>query len=65
MQELSDISKTDYLDVCHLIHGVTREPSDEIPITLLAYAGYYGRQNMIDYLIEEGASKEGYITELV
>ena len=61
IQESNDIPKTDCLDVCHLIPGITREPWDEIPITLLAYAGYYGRQDMIDYLIQEGASKEGSI----
>ena len=60
MQESSDIP-IPILDVCHLIPGITREPWDEVPITLLAFAGYYGRQDMIDYLIQEGASKEGYI----
>ena len=61
MKQSRDVPKTDCLDVCDLIPGMTREPWDEVPITLLAYAGYYGRQDMIDYLIQEGASKKGYI----
>ena len=60
MKKSCDVPKADCLDVCHLIPGMTGEPWDEVPITLLAYAGYYGRQDMIDYLIQEGASKKGY-----
>ena len=63
MQESIDVPKT-CLDVCDLIPGMTGKPWDKVPITLLAYAGYYGRQDMIDYLIQEGASKEGYICSM-
>ena len=45
MKQSCDVPKTDCLDVCNLITGITREPWDEVPITLLAYAGYYRRQD--------------------
>ena len=45
MKQSCDVPKTDCLDVCDLITGITREPWDALPITLLAYAGYYGRQD--------------------
>ena len=56
---IPEVPREHYLDVCHMVPGVdeTKE-EDRHPMTLLAYAGYYGHKEMMDYLIEEkGASK--------
>ena len=47
-----------YLDVCDMVLGVDEtNEHDRHPMTLLAYAGYYGHKEMMDYLIENGARK--------
>ena len=44
------------LDVVEMIKDEPRK-SLTYPMTLLAYAGYHERSDIIDHLIEEGASK--------
>jgi len=45
------------LDVCVTLHGKDDQFLYTYPMTLLAFAGYYGRRHMMDFLISEGASK--------
>ena len=65
MKQLSDVPENDRLDVCDMIPGITKKTWDKTPITLLAYAGYYKREVMIDHLIQEGASKYGYLNWII
>ena len=55
---IPEVPREDYLDVCDMVLGVdeTRE-EDCHPMTLLAFAGYYGHKEMMDYLIQNGARK--------
>ena len=45
------------LDVVEMIKDEPRKRPIRYPMTLLAYAGYHERSDIIDHLIEEGASK--------
>ena len=47
-----------YLDVCDMVPGIDETNEyDRHPMTLLAFAGYYGHKEMMDYLIANGARK--------
>lgn len=43
------------LDVCDMVPDPLTDPPFEYAVTLLAYAGYHARFDMLDLLIEEGA----------
>lgn len=55
MKECTDVPVTDCLDVCLLVPGLSQAAWDKVPMTLLAFAGYHMRRNILDYLIQEGA----------
>lgn len=53
-----EVPREHYLDVCDRVPGFDETNEyDCIPMTLLAFAGYYGRKKMMDDLIENGARK--------
>ena len=55
---IPEVPREDYLDVCDMVLGVDEiNEYDRHPMTLLAFAGYYGRKEMMDYLIQNGARK--------
>ena len=55
---IPEVPREHYLDVCDRVLGVDETIEyDRHPMTLLAFAGYYGHKEMIDYLIENGARK--------
>ena len=57
MIEVSVQSIQHCLDVCVTLHGKDDQFPYTYSMTLLAFAGYYGRRHMMDFLISEGASK--------
>lgn len=59
MKRCTDVPVNDCLDVCLLIPGLGQADWDKAPMTLLAFAGYHARRDILDYLIEEGASELG------
>ena len=58
MQQETGVPREHYLDVCVQVPGPKTSPKDKHPMTLLAFAGYYARKDMLDFLIHGGASKE-------
>jgi len=57
MIEASAQSIQHCLDVCVKLHRKDSQFPYTYSMTLLAFAGYYGRKHMMDFLIREGASK--------
>ena len=58
MQQESRVPREHYLDVCVKVPGVDKDNLyDRHPMTLLAFAGYHARKDMLDFLIDEGARK--------
>lgn len=55
MKKSTDVHPDDCLDVCLLVPGLRPEDWAKFPMTLLAFAGYHGRKDMLDYLIKEKA----------
>ena len=52
------VPREHYLDVCDMVPGFDETNEyDRHPMTLLAFAGYYGRKKVMDYLINNGARK--------
>ena len=45
------------LDVCEMVPDPVTDPPREYAMTLLAFAGYHARFEMLDLLIKEGARK--------
>ena len=55
---IPEVPHKQYLDVCDMVLGIDETNEyDRHPMTLLAFAGYYGHKEMMDYLIENGARK--------
>ena len=55
---IPEVPREDYLDVCDMVLGVDETNEyDRHPMTLLAFAGYYGHKDMMDILMENGARK--------
>ena len=58
MQQETGVLREHYLDVCVKVPGVVKnKPADRHPMTLLAFAGYHARKDMLNTLITQGASK--------
>ena len=57
MKSGTTVSSEHCLDVCEMVPGPKTSLSDRHPMTLLAFAGYYARNNMLEFLVLEGASK--------
>ena len=57
MQQETGVLREHYLDVCVKVPGVDNNLADRHPMTLLAFAGYHARKDMLDTLITQGASK--------
>ena len=55
----STVSSEHVLDVCDMVPDPVTDPPFEYAVTLLAFAGYHARFDMLDLLIEEGARKCG------
>lgn len=51
------VSRGHCLDVCEMVHESRKSSRKRHPMTLLAFAGYYGRKDMLNFLIHEGARK--------
>ena len=49
------------LDVCEMVPEPVADPHHEYPMTLLAFAGYHARFDMLNLLIKEGARKSTII----
>ena len=58
MQQETGVPREHYLDVCVQVPGPKTSPKDQHPMTLLAFAGYHARKDMLEFLIREGASKK-------
>ena len=56
MQEDRRIPREKCLDVVVKVPGPKREPHKKLPMTLLAFAGYHARREMIHFLIDNHAS---------
>ena len=59
MKDSTDVPVSECLDVCLLVPGLSQNAWDEVLMTLLAFAGYHMRKNILDYLIQEGARELG------
>ena len=55
----STVPSEHVLDVCDMVPDPVTDPPFKYPVTLLAFAGYHARFDMLDFLIEEGARKCG------
>ena len=53
----STVPSEHVLDVCDMVPDPVTDPPIEYAVTLLAFAGYHARFDMLDLLIEEGARK--------
>ena len=51
----SAVPGTHCLDVCEMVTDVAADPPVQYPMTLLAFAGYHARYDMLKFLISEGA----------
>lgn len=51
------IPTEDCLDVCDIVSSTTSGGTYYYPMTLLAFAGYYGRKHMLEFLVKNGARK--------
>ena len=51
----STVPSEHVLDVCDMVPDPVTDPPCEYAVTLLAFAGYHARLNMLNLLIEEGA----------
>ena len=57
MKGNEDVASDECLDVCEM---VSIKSGGHHPMTLLAYAGYHVRRDMVTYLLQVGASKPDY-----
>ena len=57
MKRSTQVPSEHVLDVCDMVPDPVTDPPIEYPVTLLAFAGYHARFDMLDLLIEEGARK--------
>ena len=56
MQKEGRIPREECLNVVVKVPGPKRDPHKKLPMTLLAFAGYHARMDMIFFLIDNGAS---------
>ena len=61
----SAVTGTHCLDVCEMVIDVAADAPRPIqyPMTLLAFAGYHARYNMLKFLISEGAGRSDVTTQ--
>ena len=57
MKESTKVPSEHVLDVCDMVPDPVTDPPFKYPVTLLAFAGYHARFDMLDLLIKEGARK--------
>ena len=52
VKKMKETNIANCLDVCEMVPG---PKTDDHPMTLLAFAGYFARKEMMEHLISEGA----------